>query len=159
MYLYSSDTNSMKIMLSKSDAEHFILNQPSRALRKSMIFAIFKVALPKSKLSLCRGNIYARLFEYTKGRFILEFRQEKPIQQLYCYSCSNLNEVAQTLRNLIEKKAETSKLYCKGNRYFLLSEKRAHTEIYNKSEYIDSVLEEYAHLISKNAAKEIEGLL
>ncbi len=164
MYLYSSDTNSLKIMLSKSDAEQFILNQPSLTMRKSIIQAIFKAALPKSKFTVYKENISARLIEYPEGKFILEFTKNQQIKRqdkkvLHCYYCANLNELARILRQLIAKNARISRLYFKGDRYFLLSEKCADSKICNSSEHIEGVLEEYAHLISKNAAKEIERLL
>lgn len=159
MYLYSSDRNTIKVMLTKSDAEKFILNEPSPIIRKSIIYAIFRAALPKSRFSLYKGSVSARLIEYPDGKFILEFAKEKPNKTLRCYVCKNLSEVAQRLNTLKSKNAKISKLYCKGKRYFLISEKDISGKILTNSEHIEGVMEEYADLISKNAAEEISGLL
>lgn len=165
MYLYSSDSNSIKVILSKTDAELFIINQPSHIIRSRIILAIFNAALPNSKFTLSTGKISAKLLEFSKEEFILEFTQRKPINTkikktlYYCYKCSSLNEVSNQLGNLIKDNAKVSKLYCKDKNYFILSEKQTNDKIYIVSEHIDGVLQEYANLISENATEEIAGLL
>ena len=164
MYLYSSDTNCLKIMLSKSDAEQFILNQPTLTMRKNIILAIFKAALPKSKFAVYKGSIAVRLLEHSKDNFILEFTQKKQIKlqqknKSHCYYCENLKEVKSVLKRLISINTKNCKLFYKDNKYYILSEKYIDIKLYSSSEYIEQVLEEYAHLISKNADKEIVELL
>ena len=162
MYLYSSDRNKLRITLSKADAELFILTEPSQNIRKYILTAIIKAALPKSNFLPRTGKISARLIESPKGRIFLEFtnkNEEQISQQLKCYLCANLKEVAELLKQLKVKSAKVSRLYSNSNKYYLLSEKDLNGNIFCRSDCIQGVLEEYADLVSQNALKEIYKLL
>lgn len=164
MYLYSSDSNSIKIILSKSDAKHLIFNQHSLNMQKNMVSAIFWAALPKTKFSLNERTISVKISEFSKEKYILEFYSKKQrnsaaVRPLFCYKFHNFKSAARLLKTLINLKANILKLYYRENTYFVLSDKPVYGEIYTASEQIKGILEEYCHLISKNVSKDMGNIL
>lgn len=164
MYLYSSDSNSIKIILSKSDAKHLIFNQHSLNMQKNMVSAIFWAAFPKTKFSLSGRTISVKISEFGKEKYILEFSSKKErncatVKPNFCYKFHNFKSAARLLKTLINLKANIIKLYYRENTYFILSEKPVCGEKYTASEHIIGILEEYCYLISKNVREDMKKLL